>query len=73
MFEKILKIKKIINSIKSYLNFEGVKIIFYGLPIALLIRLIQKFFLVRIMFINSERIGEFLITPIIYLLHMHYL
>ena len=62
MFKIILKLIRLLTS------FDTLKLLFYGLPIALTLRLISKFFLIRMMFVNSERIGEFVINPAIYLL-----
>jgi len=61
-------LKILLKEIKSLLNFDGLKLLFVGLPIALIFRLINKFFLIRMMFVSSERIGEFVINPAIYLL-----
>ena len=57
-----------IREIKLLFSYDGVKLLFFGLPIALILRTINRIFLVRIMFVNSERIGEFIINPSIYLL-----
>ena len=61
-------LKIILRELKLLLSFDGIKILFFGLPLALILRLINKFFLIRMMFISSERIGEFVINPTIYLL-----
>ena len=60
-------IKHIINEIRSLLSFKGLTIILYGLPTALIIRIISKILLIRIMGVNAERIGELIINPAIYL------
>ena len=59
-------IKHIINEIRSLLSFKGLTIILYGLPTALIIRIISKILLIRIMGVNAERIGELIINPAIY-------
>ena len=60
-------IKHIIIEISSLLSFKGLTIILYGLPTALIIRIISKILLIRIMGVNAERIGELIINPAIYL------
>mgnify|MGYP006441662399 CR=1 FL=1 len=60
-------IKLIITEIRSLLTFKGLTIILYGLPIALVIRIISKILLIRIMGVNAQRIGELIINPAIYL------
>lgn len=60
-------IKLLIREIKSLFTLEGFFIIIYGLLIAIIIRIFSKILLIRIMKINSERIGELIINPAIYL------
>ncbi len=60
-------IKHLFNELRSLFTIKGIFIIFYGLPLAIFIRIISKIFLIRIMKINSERIGELIINPAIYL------
>ena len=60
-------IKRITHEILSLFSIKGAILIFYGLPLAIFIRMISKLVLVRIMKINSERIGELIINPAIYL------
>ena len=59
--------KKIFYLVKLLKTSNGLLILCFGLPIALLIRLISQFFLIRIMHVNAGRIGEFIINPAIYL------
>ena len=60
-------IKHLFNELRSLFTIKGIFIIFYGLPLAIFIRIFSKIFLIRIMKINSERIGELIINPAIYL------
>ncbi len=60
-------IKRKTREILSLFTIKGAILIFYGLPLAIFIRMISKLVLVRIMKINSERIGELIINPAIYL------
>ncbi len=60
-------IKLLIREIRELFTFKGLLVILYGLPVAIFIRIINKILLVRIMSINSDRIGELIINPAIYL------
>ena len=49
-----------------------IQMLFIGLPISIIIRIISPFILIRIMHINVGRIGEFIINPAIYLYQKEY-
>ena len=57
----------LIQLIKSLVTFNGMLKFFFGVPVALIIRLFSSILLIRITHINAGRIGEFIINPIIYL------
>ena len=59
--------KRILIEFRNLFTLKGFFTILYGLPVALILRIINKILLVRIMGINSERIGELIINPAIYL------
>jgi len=51
---------------------DPIQMLFIGLPISIIIRIISPFILIRIMHINVGRIGEFIINPAIYLYQKEY-
>ena len=59
--------KKLIYLLNLLITFKGISMLFIGLPISILIRIISPIILIRIMHINSSRIGEFILNPAIYL------
>lgn len=49
-----------------------IKVLFFGIPVALIIRIFSSILLIRIMHINAGRIGEFIMNPAIYLYQKEY-
>ena len=64
--------KKLIYLLNLLITFKGISMLFIGLPISILIRIISPIILIRIMHINSSRIGEFILNPAIYLYQKEY-
>ena len=54
--------KKLIYLLNLLITFKGISMLFIGLPISILIRIISPIILIRIMHINSSRIGEFILN-----------